>query len=74
MRDLSAVGELKPHLREANINFVLLSIHDAPGKDLLKRFGFRATPTFILYDSSGEEVWRAYDLPSLDDLLALVEM
>ena len=71
MRDLSAVGELKPHLLNANINVLLLNIFDSPGKDVLKRFDFHATPTFIFYDSDAQEVWRSSNLPVLDDLLAL---
>lgn len=40
------------------VQVVRLNIHDAAAADLLQRLGFRFTPTFILFDKSGNEVWR----------------
>ena len=32
---------------------------DPIGKSLAKKYGFRATPTFILFDGKGVEAWRS---------------
>ncbi len=38
---------------------MLLNVQDPDAKPLLDELGFRYTPTFILFDSAGNEVWRA---------------
>ncbi len=38
---------------------VRLDVQDASALPWLSRFGFRATPTFILFDASGLEIWRS---------------
>lgn len=63
MRDFSAVSGLKPELEAAGVNVLLLNIHDAPGSLLLERFGFRFSPTYLVYDGQGEQLWRATHLP-----------
>jgi thioredoxin-related protein len=40
------------------VQVVRLNIHDAAAADLLQQLNFRFTPTFILFDGSGREVWR----------------
>jgi len=38
---------------------MLLNVQDPAAKPLLNELGFRYTPTFILFDGAGNEVWRA---------------
>jgi thioredoxin-related protein len=36
-----------------------VNIQDPIGKSLAKKYGFLATPTFILINGEGAEVWRS---------------
>jgi thioredoxin-related protein len=45
-----------------------LNIHDAAAADLLQQLNFRFTPTFILFDETGREVWRAVGSLSPDEV------
>lgn len=72
MRELPAVRELASQLETANFNIVLLNIHEAPGSDLLDDFDFRASPTYLIFDYSGEEVARQNRIPTVDAILELV--
>lgn len=36
-----------------------VNIQDNAGKSLAQKYGFLATPTFILFDAEGKEVWRS---------------
>lgn len=38
---------------------VRLNIHDEGVRQILTRLDFRFTPTFILFDRSGQESWRS---------------
>lgn len=38
---------------------VRLNIHEPVGQAFTEALGFQYTPTFILFDSNGEEVWRS---------------
>ena len=38
---------------------VRLNVRGASAPTWLSRFGFLATPTFILFDASGQEMWRS---------------
>jgi thioredoxin-related protein len=38
---------------------VRLNVQDPSARPWLSRFGFQATPTFVLLDASGNEVWRS---------------
>ena len=38
---------------------VRLNVQDPSALPWLSRFGFQATPTFLLFDASGAEVWRS---------------
>ncbi|MCJ7676689.1 MAG: hypothetical protein MUO35_03070 [Anaerolineales bacterium] len=38
---------------------VRLNVQDPSAQPWLSRFGFQATPTFVLLDASGNEVWRS---------------
>lgn len=67
----AAVRALEPELKAADIDTLLIDIHDAVGSALLDRFAFQATPTFIVFDASGVEVWRDHRVPSLEAVQAL---
>lgn len=41
------------------VQVVRLNIHDDDAAAMLQQLNFRFTPTFILFDASGGEVWRA---------------
>ena len=41
------------------VRVVRLNVHDAGAAPLLQQLNFRFTPTFILFDNAGNEVWRA---------------
>jgi thiol-disulfide isomerase/thioredoxin len=41
------------------VQVVRVNVHDSENRPLLTRLGFRVTPTFILFDADGQEVWRA---------------
>jgi thioredoxin-related protein len=36
-----------------------VNVQDPIGKSLAKKYGFLATPTFILFDGKGIEAWRS---------------
>jgi thioredoxin-related protein len=38
---------------------VRLNVQDASAPPWLARFGFLATPTFVFFDASGQEMWRS---------------
>lgn len=71
MGNLAAVRGLLPELDAENINVLLLDIHAAPARDMLARFEFVSTPTFLVYDTDGQERYRAGSLPSLAQIRAL---
>ena len=70
MSELSTVRGLQPELDAAGINTILLNIHEAPGSDLLERFGFQATPTFVVYSADGREMLRTNRAPSLENIIS----
>jgi len=47
-------AELNDHLLVLRVD-----IQSNDGGNLAERVGFKYTPTFILYDSDGEEIWRS---------------
>jgi thiol-disulfide isomerase/thioredoxin len=50
------------------VQVVRLNIHDETAVNLLQRLDFRYTPTFILFDDSGSEVWRTVGSLSPDQV------
>lgn len=40
------------------VQVVQLNVHDSDAQPVLAQLGFRFTPTFILLNGSGSEVWR----------------
>ena len=51
------VDELEKEL-EGQVHVIRLNIQDETGMDLLPIYDFQFTPTFIFFDSQGEELWR----------------
>ena len=43
----------------ADVSVMRLNVHDRGVSSLLNKLNFRFTPTFILLDESGDEVWRS---------------
>lgn len=43
---------------------VRVNVQDTAARPWLERFAFRVTPTFVLLDGQGQEVWRS--LGSID--------
>jgi len=43
---------------EQQLSVIRLNVQDPAGEALLKRFGFRFTPTFIFFDGAGDELRR----------------
>lgn len=41
-----------------DIHFIQLNIQEEIGMELAPVYGFEATPTFIYFDSEGNELWR----------------
>jgi thiol-disulfide isomerase/thioredoxin len=41
-----------------DLTVVRLNIQDPAAADILDEYGFQYTPTFIMFDSQGEEMWR----------------
>lgn len=68
MASVPAVRDLQPQLEDAGINLLLLNVHAEPGSQLLDRFGFRITPTYIVYTADGREVLRTNVTPSLEQI------
>jgi thioredoxin-related protein len=38
--------------------FIRLNIQESVGRELAPVYGFQYTPTFILFDAQGNELWR----------------
>lgn len=70
MAVLPAVRALESDLRSASVDTLLLDIHDDVGAALAGRFDFRFSPTFLVFDLDGQEVWRSSALPTLADVQA----
>lgn len=70
MQSLPAVRALEGDLKEEGVATLLIDIHSDAGQDLLDRFDFEFTPTYILYNAGADEVWRGHETPSLDAIRA----
>lgn len=42
-----------------DVQVLQINVHRKENRSLIERIGFRFTPTFILYDAGGQEIWRA---------------
>lgn len=41
------------------VRVIRVNVQDPAGRDLGARFALEFTPTFILFDADGSEIWRA---------------
>lgn len=41
------------------LRVIRLDVQESAGRTIADRFGLRVTPTFVLFDSQGAEVWRS---------------
>lgn len=73
MRDLSTVRGQLPEIQSNGIDVMLLDIHHPPGQDMLTRLNFNFSPTYLIFDATGEEVFRSNSLPTVDALLAYAQ-
>lgn len=67
---LPGARAIVPELEAAGITPILLDIHTTPGRDLLTRFDFESTPTYLVFNGAGQETLRARSLPSLTAIQA----
>ncbi len=73
MRDLSTVRGQLPEIQRQSIDVLLLNIHTFPARDMLSRFEFKFTPTYLIFAGNGEEVFRSNTLPTAIDIIQLAE-
>lgn len=52
------MDELEQELGNEDILFIRLNIQETVGMELAPLYDFQFTPTFIYFDSEGNEVWR----------------
>jgi thiol-disulfide isomerase/thioredoxin len=52
----------------ADYNIVRVDIHTETGQILTQELGFNASPEFVLYSPTGDEIWRSNGLPNKDTL------
>ncbi len=57
----------------AEVDVLLLNIHEGVGSRMLERFGFRTSPLYLIFDMDGEEVLRSSHLPTQATLLETVQ-
>jgi hypothetical protein len=73
MASLTAVRDLLPDLEAAHFNTLLLDVNTAPARDMLARFDFISTPTFLIFAADGTEFSRFRRTPSRDEIFAVVQ-
>jgi thioredoxin-related protein len=54
------------------LKVIRLNIQDPVGRELGRKHNFEFTPTFIFFDSQGEEVWRSVGILNPKDIRALM--
>jgi thiol-disulfide isomerase/thioredoxin len=52
-------------------NVLRIDIHTDFGRELRQSLRFTYTPEFILFDSTGQEVWRDHTIPPIEQILVL---
>jgi thioredoxin-related protein len=55
-----------------SVRVVQVNIQAADNQALIERLDARFTPTFVLFDADGEEVWRSVGAINRDEVLAQV--
>jgi thiol-disulfide isomerase/thioredoxin len=66
-----AVDQLVSQI-QGDFNILRVDIHTDFGRDLREKYRFSFTPEFVLFDTSGKEVWRAH-VPPANDALSLAK-
>jgi thiol-disulfide isomerase/thioredoxin len=61
------VSEIEARHAEG-VNILRIDIHTSFGRELRERYGFSYTPEFILFNASGEEIWRAHVPPTMSQI------
>ncbi len=56
-----------------SVQVVQVNIQVGANQALIERLGARFTPTFVLFDAGGEEVWRSVGAIAPDEVRAQVE-
>ena len=51
-----------------SFNIMRVDIHSEAGRELRERYTFSYTPEFILFDSSGSEIWRGHTPPPREQI------
>src|SRR5512145_2067991 len=51
-----------------DFNILRIDIHTEQGRALREKLGFSYSPEFILFDATGQEVWRSNRPPTADQL------
>lgn len=51
-----------------DFNVMRVDIHSEVGRNLRERYAFSYTPEFILFDSSGGEIWRGHTPPPREQI------
>ena len=64
--------KLQREIRSDQVDVLLINIHTEVGQAVLDRFAFEFTPTFIVYDAGGSEIWRGNIAPDADLVRQLV--
>ena len=54
---------LETDLQAEAIDVLLLNIHDAVGSEMAARLDFQFSPTYLVFDAAGAEVWRSNSTP-----------
>jgi len=58
---------------EGQLRVVRLNVNSAAGRELGARWRANLTPTFLLFDGAGREVWRSIGAPSANAIQAQLE-
>lgn len=56
-----------------SVQVVQVNIQDSSNRALIERLDARFTPTFVLFDADGEEVWRSVGAIRADEARAEVK-
>ena len=72
MRAEPVVNRLREEL-DGRLMILQLNVHDAPNEEVLEELNAQFTPTFVLFDQGGQEVWRTVGTLDPDLVRQLVE-
>jgi len=55
------------------LKVIRVNVQDPSGRELGERFGMTFTPTFILFDRQGSEIWRTVGMLDSEAVSALLD-